>query len=213
MKTRLLAVSAALIVSGAALAESHPIEVGLSYGLLNGPELNAAYHINEKLSVRGQLSSGFSLSDDWKSGDISYSRSLKLQGNSLGLAWHPFSGGFYVQGGYFFSNSSLTAFGDASGATVGGAVAPAGTTASAKVSLNSGPMLSIGWASSGKKGFSFTADVGVVSTSASIDQFVVNDSTNTVSQADVDAEREKLKNDIKGINLIPKASVGVSYLF
>lgn len=218
MKKNMLSILAVAMLTGAGMQVAHAddkadYEVGLGYGT-NGVQLTGAYYINDYLSVRGAYSTGYSVNQTSTSDGNVYNGNLNLQGNQIGLALHPFKGNFYVMGGYYQSNSTLdaNATGDVYWTGNGGTPFIAnGVNVKAKVNFSSGPMVAMGVAGGRSKGLSYTAQLALVSTSATVDS--LTESTGSATTEQINAQKAILQKDLADISVIPVVSAGVTYSF
>ncbi len=202
------------LVSIAHASDMPKYQVGVGYGLLNGVELAGAYNVNDYFSIRGAYSFGMDVSGSEKSGQerINYNYKLKMQHNHIGVAYHPFGGGFYVKAGYHLSDSKATA--QANGVTSLNGVSSndSNTYVKQSISLDNGLMATIGYTSR-TGGLGFGVEVGGYQSSASATS--TTNSTDAGFVAMVNAENDKLKKDILGGSdlIVPILQAQVSYSF
>jgi hypothetical protein len=237
MKRLTLAASlAAVLVSGAAMAESGKFGIGVNYGLLSGAGLEGTYVINPMFQARASISGGMDLSATDKSGDFDYAYSLKNGQKRLALDWHPFEGNFFVSGGYAINDYALQA--DATAGTAGQKVSigndsytvvnPVSLRATANWS--NAPTLSFGWGNSPEKGFGFLFEAGMIYTGAATYDLVATKGTaNAVIggtaynnldlttdprvKASLAAEKAKVEKNVAQMDFLPILQLGLNYRF
>ncbi len=154
---------------------------------------------------------------------VSYDAKLNLSSVQLLGDYHPFGGGFRITGGLLSQSNKFAVTGkpDANGTytidnTTYNANQVGSLTGEYQYGNSIAPYLGIGFGQPANEGFGFNADLGVmftgspkVSLSASNPTFN-NDST---TRAGLDRQERQTENDLKGFNVYPVLSVGVSYGF
>ena len=172
--------------------------------------------------VNGRLGFNFGKLDTSRTDSgISYDSQLNLSSVQLFGDYYPFSSsGFRVTGGLVAQNNTFSVTSKPSNGsyTIDNIQYPASTVGSLtgeyKYANSIAPYVGIGIGKSTNDGFGFNADLGVmftgspkVSLSASNPTFN-NDST---TRAGLDRQERQTENDLKGFNVYPVLSVGVSY--
>ncbi|MFZ5524137.1 MAG: FecR family protein [Pseudomonadota bacterium] len=181
-----------------------------------GAELNLG--ISENFSARFGVN-GFNYKYNANSASVNYDFKMQLQTASAIADWYPFSGGFRTSGGLFYNNNKFGLTGKPTGGTftIGNTTYPSGDISSlqADVSFNTvAPYLGIGWGNpvATGKGLGITTDIGVLlQGSPKVNMVVTCATTCNTLQADADAERIKLQNDMSNLKWWPVASIGISY--
>jgi hypothetical protein len=175
--------------------------------------------------VNGRLGFNFGKIDvDRNDSGISYASQLNLSSVQLSGDYYPFSSnGFRVTGGLIAQSNkfSVTSKPSVNGSyTIDGKTyqtSDVGTlTGEYQYSNSIAPYLGIGIGKSTNAGFGFNADVGVmfagapkVSLNASNPTF----NNNPITRTQLDNQVRQTENDLKGFNLYPVLSIGLSYGF
>lgn len=176
------------------------------------------------------------LSGDWGlrgefAGGISVSRSVTEDGNTLSAKlsanrvgafadWFPADSGFRLVGGLTFNDMKVSLNASATGdIEINGKTASlSGERFNITVKYpTTTPYLGIGWGhrASKDKGLGFYADLGVTvgAFKATVDTSLVGKSADggatTITQADVDAQIQDLRDALKKLSVVPSASVGL----
>lgn len=187
-------------------------DAGVIYTQLstNGLGLGYAKSIGDDFAVRGQLNKyDYSYSGDV--GDFGAGSSLdvnlKLSSVQLLGDWYPTAGGWRLSGGLVFNDNKVTlaGVGNVNGkpATVAGEV---------KLSNSVSPYLGVGYSTRPKdaKGFGFNFDLGVMFQDPTVS---LTASGVGVTQADIDAQKQKVVDAVDQLKNMPVLGVGISYAF
>lgn len=187
-------------------------DAGVIYTQLstNGLGLGYAKSIGDDFAVRGQLNKyDYSYSGDV--GDFGAGSSLdvnlKLSSVQLLGDWYPTAGGWRLSGGLVFNDNKVTlaGVGNVNGkpATVAGEV---------KLSNSVSPYLGVGYSTRPKdaKGFGFNFDLGVMFQDPTVSLIA---SGVGVTQADIDAQKQKVIDAVDQLKNMPVLGVGISYAF
>jgi hypothetical protein len=155
---------------------------------------------------------------------INYDSTLNLSSFHLFGDYYPFGGaGFRVTGGLVAQSNkfSVTSKPAANGSytinsTQYSANDVGSLTGDFKYANSIAPYLGIGFGKPANEGFGFNADLGVMFTGAP--QVTLNASNPTfnndpTTRSQIDAQVRQTENDLKGFNVYPVLSVGVSYGF
>lgn len=178
------------------------LSTGIGYNPVNGIELKGRYDINNYWSVQGSYGTGFSLNDSGSSNGDQYNYEVNLKQSNIGVAFHPFSGSFYVKAGYVIGDSYLK------GSTQN--VQGSGVGADTRINLEQSFMGTIGWVGR-NKGLSYQAEIGLISTTAKLDSF---NATGTVTdQVVFDNAKADVVKGLANISYLPTASLAVTYNF
>lgn len=193
-----------------------------------GIGLEWSYPLNDKLRARAILSA-LSLDQDETEDDIDYE--FEFESNNIGavLDWHPFAGAFRLTAGLVRTDFGVELDSEAAQDVynIGGTdyTGSLKLTGEAEFS-NMAPYLALGWASNLRRsGFYFSGEIGVLmvgepklsfsaSGSASTGGGPVFDvGSNPQFQADLEAERQELEDDLSDFDLWPVLNVGIGYRF
>lgn len=110
-------------------------------------------------------------------------------------------------------NASATV--DSSGQFVGDTEAPPNTSVHGRISFEgTATYAGFGWGNAfgRNKGFYIGIDLGVISQDPQVEVIVIDD-TNTISEEDVEQERQDLENELDGIDLWPVLNVSLGFRF
>lgn len=161
MRKAMMAATAAMMVSGGALAANFGASV--NYGL-GGVGADLGYSlIQDTVNVRAGLNAGLDTTGSTTPDITKYDYKLDTGYKSLGLDWHPFSGGFRVSAGYAWSDISLDVK-SVGNYTFNGVTATG--TATGRIKYDNAPYVSIGWGNhaSSKGGLFFNTELGMMFT-------------------------------------------------
>lgn len=175
--------------------------------------------------VNGRLGFNFGKIDvDRNDSGISYASQLNLSSLQLSGDYYPFSSnGFRLTGGLIAQSNKFSVTSKPSvnsSYTIDGktySTSDVGTlTGEYQYSNSIAPYLGIGIGKSTNEGFGFNADLGVmfagapkVSLNASNPTF----NNNPITRTQLDNQVRQTENDLKGFNLYPVLSIGLSYGF
>ncbi len=208
---------------GAAAQEKQPLGIGVTtrVGTL-GIGIDVAKSITPQFDARLGFNFGSASSSRTESG-IDYDASLNLSSIQLLGDYHPFGGGFRITGGLLSQNNkfSVVSKPNSSGSyTIGGISYPAsqvgGITGEYTFGNSIAPYLGIGFGQPANEGFGFNADLGVLFTGS---PKVTLNATNPVfnntpiTRTPLDNQARQTENDLKGFNIYPVLSIGLSYGF
>lgn len=188
--------------------------LGLFYG----------YQINDQWTIRGQISGMDGDDFELEFSDLDFEGEGDIGAASIGLDWRPFAEGWarkvYFSGGLISGEADFN--GDAT-AKIGDTISVGGATIAAN-GLNGlnldidydqdiTPYLGVGWRSkaAGEAGFAFTAEMGITDIDTPTVSLTADDPANLLTQANLDNERDKIRDDLSGIS--GYSSVGISYRF
>lgn len=220
--------AAGLVLALGLLPAARAAEMGtaLRVGTL-GIGVDVDFALGERASVRLGYS-GYSLNRTVDQTDVTYDGTLKLSNPSATLDWYVAKGGFRVSLGAVASGSEVTAVGIPNSNlryTVNGnsySVAQL-TSLSGRFRLGNSvaPYLGVGWGNPVRTGrhWSFLFDLGAVY--GGTPDIVLNAGcSSTVPAAicsqlatDIEAEKQKLRNELTGIRWYPVLSLGLGYRF
>lgn len=212
----------AFVVFPAAAEVDHP-DVYAKIGL-PGLVVGYALPLTDKFVVRADLGSTGAFTRTEREEAIDYQGKLKYGRAAILADYFPLGGGFRLTGGLTFNDTSLTL--DAktqpgSSLTVNGktVVLQGGDRFRAKAEFPKvTPYIGVGWGHQrAEKGLGFVADLGVSVGRAKV-RIDENISTNpayagVISASDVEAEKQKLRDGVAKVNVLPQISVGLRYVF
>jgi hypothetical protein len=219
--------SFALVLAGgmAALTATRPaaaLDLAVdAHGGTLGTGIGASLQLTGNLNVRAGINSGdveiIDIEDDE---GLNYENpAIKFDNQYAFLDLYPSSrGNFRVTVGLVSNNNEINAGAvvDSSGQNVGNTEAPVGTSVHGRVSFEgTAPYVGFGWggAFGRNKGFYLGIDLGVMSQGDPQVDLVVIDNTNTISQQDVEQERQDLEDELDGIDLWPVINVSLGFRF
>lgn len=217
-------VSAALAACiGCGLAVSH-VQAAEVYGAIGlpGAMLGLSQPLSDSVGLRADLSTIGSHSRDSTESGIDYTGTLKLDRAGLFADWFPTGSGFRLTGGVTFNRMKIDMVGRGNGGTItignNSYVTSADDRFNVTVEMpRTTPYLGIGWGhqpASSRGGWGLVFDLG-----ASIGRAKVRGSVSgpnlsgNVSQQDIDAELQQLRDDVGKVRAVPQLSVGASYRF
>jgi hypothetical protein len=154
---------------------------------------------------------------------INYDAKLNLSSVQLMGDYHPFGGGFRVTGGLLSQSNKFVVTGkpDAGGSytidnTTYSAAQVGNLTGEYQYGNSIAPYLGIGYGQSTNEGFGFNADLGIMFTGSPKVTLNASNPTfnnNATARAQLDRQASQTESDLKGFNIYPVLSVGVSYGF
>lgn len=210
MKKSIIAIALATLAASAVAGESYvglgTTGVNLGYGLKLTNESGARIELN-----------GLNYSRDFNSGDATYNAKIKLSGVAGYYDYRPFAGTFRLTGGLLVGDNKVTGTGTARNGncfTINGTdYCAAGQSVAVTAKMPTLlPYLGIGAGhSQAASGFGFFADLGV--TYGKPSTTLTASPGLAVPQANLDAERDKLQNDLNKLQWFPVIKLGVSYTY
>lgn len=218
---------AATAFSGAVSAQ----EVYGKAGIL-GVGAGYAYGVNERFTLRGDITTIGSYSRNGTSDNLDYRGKLRSNVATVYGDWFPFNNGFRLSLGLGFRDTRLTAHGKANSAnqlTIGDTTVTVGPddTVDAKVKWpNVAPYLGIGWGhnvNQRKGGWGFVADAGIyigkpkssidVSDTLRAKLDVAAAANGSTAQQEIDKQLGEIDDKAKKLRVFPSVYIGVSYVF
>ncbi len=217
MKHKLLVLAALASLSGAVQAQDVYGGVGLP-GLLT---LGYAQPMGSNWGLRGEYAGGLDVSKDGNQDGVNVTGTLKANRVGVFADWFPFEGGFRVVGGLTVNDIKASLNGSGGLSTINNkSVNLTGETFSVNISYpTTTPYIGIGYGhqSSKDKGLGFYADLGVTigtfSTDVSTSIIGKTFGTNTITQADVEAQTKTMRDSIGGLSVLPSISIGLNYRY
>lgn len=192
--------------------------VGLTAGTLGiGPEVG--YRVNQTIGIRANASL-LSFGADFDSDDVAYRGDVDLKSGGLMLDVYPFGGGFRLSAGARINGNK----GELKATPTGTVDIGNGTYTAAQVGTITGkmdvkdfaPALTLGYGGGLRRGLVFTVEAGVLFQGAvRVNQFT---STGTLAndnafRANLELERQSLRDDVDDYKVYPILQLGVKYRF
>jgi hypothetical protein len=170
------------------------------------------------LGVRGEYAGGLSVNKDGNQEGVNVIGNFKASRLGAFADWFPIGGGFRLVGGLTANDIKADLNGVGSGfSTINGkSVDMTGETFNVQVKFPSTtPYLGIGYGhqKSDTKGFGFYADLGVMIGTFTADTTTSLVNKKGVTQADVDAQTQKIRDSLSGLSALPSASLGLLYRY
>lgn len=217
-----LSMSSALSLLGAD-ARAQDIYGGVGFpGLMS---LGYAKPMAERWGVRGEYASGLNMHTDGDQDGITMTGSIKASRAGAFADWFPFGGGFRLVGGVTFNDikASMNGVGSPNSKIQGVTVDTTGKTFNVElVYPSTTPYLGIGYGhqATPDKGLGFFADLGVMygSFNVNVTQNLVSTHTQKsdgtfVTQADIDAQTQSIRDSANGQKMLPNLSIGLTYRY
>ncbi len=215
MNKTVLALGVSLLALGsAAHADSAYVGVGLP-GVLT---LGYAKPMGPSWGVRGEFSGGTSISRNGVEEGLNVEGKIKANRVGAFADWFPFDSGFRLVGGVTLNSikANLDATGTGTNTINDKPVDLTGETFNVRLKYpNVTPYLGLGWGhqSSTVKGLGFFADLGVTVGKFKSDVTTTIVGKQGITQADVDAQVQDLRDALNKLSVLPSVSVGVVYRF
>jgi hypothetical protein len=214
MKKQLVMLAALAAIGGVAQAQDSYIGLGLP-GLYT---LGYAYPMSPTLGVRGEYAGGLSVNKDGNQDGVNVIGNFKASRLGAFADWFPLGGGFRLVGGLTANDikADLNGVGSGNSTINGKTIDMTGETFNVQVKFPSTtPYLGIGYGhqKSDTKGFGFYADLGVMIGTFTADTTTSLVNKKGVTQADVDAQTQKIRDSLSGMSALPSASLGLLYRY
>lgn len=213
-----IALAAVTCAAGAFSAVAQAQDSYFGLGLPGLYTLGYAQPITPAWGLRGEYATGLSVSKDGNQEGVNVTGSFKASRFGAFADWFPMGGGFRLVGGLTVNDMKADFNGVGTGTSTinGKPVNLAGQTFNVAVKFpDTTPYIGIGYGhqKSDVKGFGFYADLGVM-----IGTFTATTSTSLVgqqgiTQADVDAQTQKIRDSLSSLSVLPSASLGVLYRY
>jgi len=182
-----------------------------------GATLGYAGALASNVTVRGEYAGGLSVSRNGKREGLTYQGDLKTGRAGLFVDWQPFSGSFHLTAGATANDIKLDLNGSGTNGTINGKpVDLTGETFKVQVKYaRSTPYLGLGWghqpAPGGGLGFFFDLGAQLGKFDTTVQTTIVG--KYGVTQADVDAEVQKVRDTVDQLKVLPSATIGLTYRF
>jgi hypothetical protein len=184
--------------------------------------LGYAQPLGSSIGLRGEYASGLSVNKDGNQDGVNVTGNFKASRLGAFADWFPFGGGFRLVGGVTL-NDIKAGFNSVGGtATINGqTVSMVGETYKVAVKYpDTTAYLGIGYGHQkiGVKGLGFYADLGVTVGSFTADTTTslvgkATTSGGTITQTDVDAQNQKIRDSLSNLSVLPSASLGLLYRY
>jgi hypothetical protein len=214
MKKQMLWLAALAALGGSVQAQD--IYGGL--GLPGLYTLGYAHPMGASWGLRGEYAGGLSWSGSGTDNGVSYDGSIKANRAGLFADWYPFNnGGFRLVGGITANDMKfdVNALGTGNATINNKTVNMAGHYFNMNLKYPTAtPYLGIGYGHQmTAKGLGFYADLGVTFGSFSADVSTDLVGVSGVTQADVDAQKQKMNDSLGGLKYLPSISAGLVYRY
>lgn len=173
-----------------------------------GAGIDLAWPLSDTLTGRIGLNR-YSYGSTLEEGGIAYSADLDLKSSGLFLDWHPFRGTFRLTAGYLSNDNAIS--GRATGDIEVGSTVYSGVDLRGTIAFSSGTYLGLGWGNRATKGWTLTADIGVLHQGSP--KVGLSDASLQVSSDDLDQEAAELADGLSDFDLYPVVGLGISYAF
>ena len=196
-------------------------DVYLGVGFPGGATLGYATPITPSLGLRGEVATGLSATRDFSQDWISLTGTAKASRSGVFTDWFPFDNGFRVALGVTSNDiqANLASYGGT--ATINGKTV---NIANEKLAVSikfptATPYLGIGYGhqNSTQKGIGFYVDLGVMfgQFDTQVNTSLLNKTIGgiTITQADIDAQTQSMRNNLGNVNMIPSVSAGLTFRF
>lgn len=197
-------------------AQAQDMYIGV--GVPGLARIGVAAPMGNSWGLRADYASGLNTTLDGTRDGVTVTGKLTSSAAGAYADWFPFdNSGFRLVGGVTFNNTKaeLNAVGSGTAVINGNTVSMAGEYYNVTVKMPSTtPYIGIGYGhQKAKRGLGFYFDLGVM-----IGKLDVSSSTSLVTsgkatQADVDAQNQKLRDGVGSVNFMPSASLGLVYRF
>lgn len=219
MIKKTLALAGALALCSTAHAEG--LGIGVHAGLM-GPGIDGYYRLSDKLVARAAYSA-FDYDYDTQEEDVDYEATYSFDNAQLGLDWYPFAGGFRLSAAVVANSNELNLHAVPTGGSFDlNDTLYAGTEVSSLRATVSYPetagYIGLGWGNpvGAGKGFGVTFDIGAFYLGEpEVAQAVTCGTTVRCAQlqADAEADRKKLEDELSDFPFWPQVQLGLSYQF
>lgn len=196
------------------LGNAHAAEVYTGIGF-PGATLGVGTALGDAVTLRAEAAGGINISRDGQREGLTYKGKLKSGRGALFLDWYPFGGTFRLTGGVTANDIKIDLDGSGSSGTINGKpVNLSGETFKLQVKYaSSTPFLGFGWGHTPTAGFGGFLDIG-----AHFGKFDATAQTTVVgkfgvTQADVDAEVQKVRDKLDQLKVLPSLTFGLTYKF
>jgi hypothetical protein len=194
------------------------------YGGLGLPglyTLGFAQPVASSWGLRGEYATGLNVSGSGSDSGVNYDANLKSSRAGLFADWFPFGGGFRFVGGVTANDMrfNINSQGTGTASINGNSVNMAGHYFNMSLKYpTASTYLGVGYGHhASSKGLGFYADVGVTfgSFTADVNTDLVGTSGSggAITQADIDAQKQKMNDSLAGLRYLPSVSLGLVYRY
>lgn len=196
----------------------HRHDIYLGVGFPGLASLGYAYSLNDRWDLRGEYGGGLSVSQNGNTDGVNVNGNLKASRSGLFADWHPFSGSFRLVGGVTANDieADLAAVGSGTATINGIPVNMAGQYLNVTIRYpNTTPYLGIGWGhqKDSGKGLGFYSDLGVMFGSFGLDVSTSLVGQQGITQSDINAQTQKMRDSLSQLSVLPSLSLGLSYRY
>lgn len=214
MKKQIALLATLAAMSTGIHAQDSYVGVGLP-GLLT---LGYAYPLSNSVGLRAEYAGGLSVNKDGNQDGVNVTGSFKASRFGAFADWFPMGGAFRLVGGLTINDIRADFNGVSSGTSTinGTSVNMTGETYNVKVKFpDTTAYLGIGYGhqKSDAKGLGFYADLGVMVGSFTADTTTSLVGKQGITQADVDAQNQKIRDSLSSLSVLPSASLGLLYRY
>lgn len=207
---------AAVLAALATASQAQDSYVGL--GLPGLYTLGYAHPLSNSVGLRGEYAGGLSVNKDGNQDGVNVTGNFKASRLGAFADWFPFGGAFRLVGGVTFNDikADLNALGSGTANINGTVVNMTGETYRVNIKYpDTTAYLGIGYGhqKSGAKGLGFYADFGVTLGNFTAESTTTLVTSGKASQADVDAQTQKIRDSLNGLSALPSASLGLLYRY
>lgn len=218
MKRNLISLAAFAAFAITASTGAHAQDAYIGVGLPGLVSIGYAAPINANWGWRAQYAGGLNSSLDGNRDGVIVAGSLKSETLGAFADWFPFEGsGFRIVGGISANDikANMTATGSGTTTINGTTVNMAGQYYNVNVTFPTvTPYIGIGYGhQKAEKGLGFYADLGVLIGTFNVDTSTSLVASGQVTQADLDAQSQKLRDGMGKIGVLPSVSIGAVYRF
>jgi hypothetical protein len=204
--------AAAALVLATGTASAGEVYTGIGFP---GAALGFGAKLGDSATVRLEVAGGINVSRNGKREGLTYKGTLKTSRIGAFLDWYPFSGAFRLTAGATANDMNADLDGSGGTGTINGKPVDL-TNETFKLQVKyarSTPFVGFGWGHSPGTGFGGFLDLG-----AHLGKFETTAQTTVVgkysiTQADVDAEVQKVRDKIDKLKVLPSVAVGLTYKF
>ncbi|WP_294328045.1 hypothetical protein [uncultured Sphingomonas sp.] len=192
--------------------------VAVTAGTLGiGPEIG--WRLSDHVGIRGGASF-LNVTQSFDSDDVEYDGKIKLQSFGAMADVYPFGGNFRISGGARINSNQVGVSATPTGTvTINDndyTAAQVGTLSGVAKPKHFSPALTAGWSGKNARGFMFGFETGVLFQGAfKLDRFQATGTArnNATFQADLEAERRSLQDDIDKVKVYPILQLAIGYRF
>jgi hypothetical protein len=202
----------------------HAQDSYIGVGLPGLYTLGYAYPMSNAWGLRADYAGGLNVSKDGNQDGVNVTGNFKASRFGAFADWYPFSGGFRLVGGLTANDMKAELNSVGGTASINGqSVSLVGETYKVVVKYpDTTAYLGIGYGhqKSDNKGFGFYADLGVMvgsftanTTTSLVGKTIIGGGGATITQADVDAQNQKIRDSLSSLSVLPSASLGLLYRY